>query len=135
MSAPEQLAHEFMTAIGANDLAGYEAVLSEDAGLRLNRWDGREIYRPRQRVVKRFMDEWSAWPDATLETFDVLTNGDRIALEYRIQATENERYIEHNRSAFMTIKDDKIHTIDLYCPEPLPSAPQRLDCTANTHGR
>jgi GNAT superfamily N-acetyltransferase len=30
--------------------------------------------------------------------------------------------VEHNRSAFLTIKDDKIHTIDLYCPEPLPSA-------------
>jgi predicted GNAT family N-acyltransferase len=122
MSAPEQLAHEFMTAIGANNLAGYEAVLSEDAGLRLNRWDGREIYRPRWRVVKRLMEEWSAWPDPMLETFDVLANGDRVALEYRIQATENDRYIEHNRSAFMTIKDDKIHTIDLYCPEPLPSA-------------
>ena len=45
-----------------------------------------------------------------------------MALEFRIQATENNRYVEHNRSAFLTIKDDKIHIIDLYCPEPIPSA-------------
>jgi predicted N-acetyltransferase YhbS len=122
MSTPEQLANEFITAIATNDQACYEAVLSEDVGLRLNRWDGREIYRPRQRVVKRLMDEWSAWPDPVLETFDVLAGKDRVAIEYRIQATENDRYIEHNRSAFLTIQDGKVHFIDLYCPEPMPSA-------------
>jgi hypothetical protein len=90
--------------------------------MRLNRWDGREIYQPRQRVMQRFIAEWSSWPDPTLEGFDVLAHGDRVAVEFRIQATEHDRYVEHNRSAFLTIKDDRIHIIDLYCPEPIPSS-------------
>jgi hypothetical protein len=87
-------------------------------------WDGREVYRPRSRVAARLMPEWSSWSDPTLEVFDVLAHAyaDRVAVEFRIQATENQRYVAHNRSAFLTIKDDKIHIIDLYCPEPIPSA-------------
>ena len=117
-----QLAQAFMAALSSNDPARYAAVLSEEVGLRFNRWDGREVYRPRTRVVQRFMDEWASWPDPTLESFDVIATGDRAALEFRIQATENDRYVEHNRSAFLTIKDGQIHIIDLYCAEPMPSA-------------
>ena len=47
MSDAKQLAQEFMAALTSNDLTRYEAVLSEDVGMRLNRWDGREVYRPR----------------------------------------------------------------------------------------
>ena len=122
MSDPKQLAQDFMAAIAAPDLARYEAVLSEDAGLRIHRWDGRELYRPRQRVAQRLMEEWAAWPDPSLETFDILADENRVAIEFRIQATEHDRYVAHNRSAFLTIQDDKVHVIDLYCPEPLPSA-------------
>jgi hypothetical protein len=122
MSDVNQLTSEFMTALSSNDAARYEAVLDEEAGLRLYRWDGREVYRPRTRVMARLMDEWSSWPDPTLEVFDVLAAGDRAAVEFRIQATENQRYVEHNRSVFLTVKDGKIHIIDLYCPEPMPSA-------------
>ena len=53
MSDANQLAQDFMTALNSNDMARYEAVLSEDVGLRLNRWDGREVYRPRSRVAAR----------------------------------------------------------------------------------
>src|SRR5512137_2751875 len=122
MSDPQELAQRFLAALTANDAAQYEAVLSEDAGLRLGRWDGGELYRPRQRVVQRLLDEWSAWPDPALETFTLMAEGDKVAIEYRIQATENDRYVEHNRSAFLTIKDNQIHIIDLYCTEPIPSA-------------
>ncbi len=122
MSDPKELAQRFLAALAANDAAQYEAVLSEDAALRLGRWDGGELHRPRQRVVQRFLDEWSAWPDPSLETFTLMAEGDKVALEYRIQATENDRLVEHNRSAFLTIKDNQIHIIDLYCIEPIPSA-------------
>ncbi len=122
MSDMNQLAQDFMAVLCSNDPTRYEAMLSEDAGMRLNRWDGREIYRPRKHVMARLMEEWSGWPDPVLETFDVLAQGDRVAIEFRIQATENDRYVEHNRSAFLTVQDDKIHIIDLYCPEPMPSA-------------
>ena len=122
MSDLKKLAQDFISALSSGDPVRYEAVLNEEVGMRLNRWDGREIYRPRHRVIQRFKEEWSNWPDPTLESFDVLVQGNRVALEYRIQATENDRYVEHNRSVFLTIKDDKIETIDLYCPEPMPSA-------------
>ena len=107
MTDPQQLAQDFLNALSSNDPARYEAVLSEEVGMRLNRWDGREIYRPRKRVMQRFIDEWSSWPDPSLEGFEIVATGDRVALEFRIQATENDRYVEHNRSAFLTIKDDQ----------------------------
>jgi hypothetical protein len=122
MSDVTQLVRDFLAALASNNPTQFEAVLSEEVGLRLNRWDGREVYRPRKRVMQRFMDEWSSWPDPSLEGFDIIDTGDRVAVEFRIQATETDRYVEHNRSAFLTIKDNKIHIIDLYCPEPVPSA-------------
>ncbi len=122
MAERQQLAQQFLDALSSNDPARYEAVLHEDVGMRLHRWDGREIYRPRARVTARLMEEWSSWSDPSLESFDVIAQDDRGALEFRIQATEHDQYVEHNRSAFLTIKDDKIHVIDLYCPEPIPSA-------------
>ena len=122
MSDTAQLARDFLAALASNNPIQFEAVLSDDVGLRLHRWDGREIYRPRKRVMQRLSDEWTSWPDPSLEGFEIIVNGDRVALEFRIQATENDRYVEHNRSAFLTIKDDRIHIIDLYCPEPIPSA-------------
>jgi hypothetical protein len=122
MTDPQHLVQDFLNALSSNDVARYEAVLSEEVGMRLNRWDGREIYRPRKRVMQRFIDEWSSWPDPLLEGYDIVGTGDRVAVEFRIQATENKWYVEHNRSAFLTIKDDQIHIIDLYCPEPIPSA-------------
>src|SRR5512147_2691148 len=122
MADLKQLAQDFLAALASNDAARYAAVLHEEVGLRLNRWDGREVYRPRTRVMGRLLEEWSSWPDPTLESFDVVAQGNRAAVEFRIQATENDRYVEHNRSVFLTIKDDQITTIDLYCPEPMPSA-------------
>jgi ketosteroid isomerase-like protein/predicted N-acetyltransferase YhbS len=122
MSDPKELAQQFLAALSANDTARYEAVLSDDAALRLGRWDGSELYRPRWRVIQRLMDEWSAWPDPRLETLTIMSDADKAAIEFRLQATENHRYVEHTRSAFLTIKDDKISIIDLYCNEPVPSA-------------
>jgi predicted N-acetyltransferase YhbS/ketosteroid isomerase-like protein len=122
MSDPRQLAYDFLSALAANDPTQYERVLHEDVGMRLGRWDGGEAYRPRDRVMRRLMEEWAAWPDPTLEAHTVLADGERVAVEFRIQATENQRYVEHNRAAFLTIKDGQVQAIDLYCPEPVPSA-------------
>ena len=85
--------------------------------------------------MQRFMDEWSSWPDPTLEVFDVLRHGDRVAVEFRIQATENQRYVEHNRSAFLTIKDDQIaHHRSVLPGAYAQRAPQRLH-RAGKHDR
>jgi ketosteroid isomerase-like protein/GNAT superfamily N-acetyltransferase len=122
MSDTKQIAQKFLDALASHDAGKYEDVLAEDVGLRVARWDGGEVYRPRARVIKRLMDEWSAWCDATLETFTVLGDDGHAAVEFRIQATEQQRYVEHNRCAFLTIQDGHIQVIDLYCPAPLPSA-------------
>ena len=122
MSDPKQLAQDFLAALAINDAAHYETILTEDVGMAIGRWDGSELHRPRHRVVKRLVEEWSAWPDPSAEMLNVVAEGDQVALEFRVQATENDRYVEHNRSALLKIKDDKIQLIRMYCPEPIPSA-------------
>src|SRR4026208_1468499 len=114
MQDPKQLAKDFLKALASTDVNLYESVLNEDASLLMGRWDGAEVYRPRQRFVERLINEWSAWPDATLEGFTTVAEDDLIAVEFRIQATENQRYVEHNRSAFLKLKDGKIQVINLY---------------------
>ncbi len=118
----EEIVQFFLEALVANTQVAYERILAEDCSLRAWRWDGSEAHRPRQRVIARMMEEWSGWPDPHLETFSILSDLARAAIEYRIQATEHDRYVEHNRSAFLTIADGGITTIDLYCAEPIPSA-------------
>ena len=122
MSDTKEIAQKFLDALASDDAGKYEDILAEDAAMRVARWDGGEVYRPRDRVIKRLMGEWSAWRDPTLETFTVLGEESHAAVEFRIQATEQQRYVEHNRSAFLTIRDGRVQIIDLYCPMPLPSA-------------
>jgi GNAT superfamily N-acetyltransferase len=124
MSATHDIAQQFLDALAANNAAAFEAVLAEDAGLRFLRWDGVEAYRPRQKVIDRLQAEWSSWPDARLECLSTLAEDERAALEFRIQATDpvSRRYVEHIRSAFLTLANDQVQTIDMYCPEPFPSA-------------
>jgi len=122
MSELKLIAKDFLKAMASENVALYESVLNEDASLIIGRWDGGEAYRPRQRVVERLVNEWTAWKDATLEEFTIIAEGDLAAVEFRIQATENRRYVEHNRSAFLQFKDGKIQVVNLYCPEPMPSS-------------
>jgi len=122
MSDLKQVAKAFLKAMASTDTALYEMVLDDDVSLLIGRWDGGEMYRPLKRVVDRLIGEWAAWPDATLEEFSIIMENDLVAVEFRIQATENQRYVEHNRSMFLKFKGGKIHVINLYCPEPLPSS-------------
>ena len=124
MSAAHDTAQKFLDALAANDTAAFEGVLAEDAGLRRMGWDGTEAYRPRERVMARLQTEWSAWPDARLECLSILAEGERAAVEFRIQATDpaSGRYLEHIRSAFLTLAEGRVQMIELYCPEPFPSA-------------
>ena len=76
MSDPKQLAQDFLDAIAANTAERYAAIFTEDVGLLIGRWDGREIHRPRPRVVKRLMEEWSSWPDPSIGLLSVLVDND-----------------------------------------------------------
>ncbi len=122
MSDLKQIAQDFLTALTTNTCERYAEIFTEDVGLLIGRWDGGEIHRPQHRVVKRLMEEWSAWPNPTTEMLNVIDDGDQVAMEFRIQAAENDRYVEHNRSAFLKIREGKIERIRMYCPEPMPSA-------------
>lgn len=111
-----------LSAIAEGTAPGVEAALHEDVSLRVWRWDGLISTRGRDRVAGWFRAEWTGWTDATLELFTPLAEGDRAAVEHRIQATEAERYVEHNRSLWVKLVDGRIHAIDLYCGEPVVSA-------------
>ena len=70
----EHIARSFLDALTINERAGYERILAEDCSLRAWRWQGSESHRPRQRVIARMMEEWSGWPDAHLETYNILAD-------------------------------------------------------------
>jgi len=124
MTSTHDIGQRFLDALAANTTDALEGVLAEDAGMRLLRWDGAEAYRPRRRVMQRLQAEWSSWPDARLECLSTLAEGERAALEFRIQATDpaSGRYLEYYRSAFLSVAAGQVQMIDLYCPEPIPSA-------------
>ena len=88
MTTAHDLAQQFLDALASNSTTALEAVLAEDAGLRLLRWDGLEAYRPRPKVTARLQTEWSSWPDASLQCLSVLAEGERAAVQFRIQATD-----------------------------------------------
>jgi GNAT superfamily N-acetyltransferase len=118
----KEVAEKFLDALATNDSELYEELLTEDAGIRIGRWDGSEAYRPRRRVIERLRQESSGWNDARVLPLNMTATKEHVAIEFRIQVTENSRYVEHNRAAFLTLKDGKVRFIDLYCPEPIPSA-------------
>lgn len=122
MNEPQQIAEQFVAALAANDESTYQTLLADDVFMRAWRWDGGEAYRPRARVVRRLQSEWRGWPDPTIELLSVTGDGDRLAVEFRIQTTEAKRYVEHNRVAVLTLSAGRIDGIDLYCSQPLPSA-------------
>ena len=107
------------------DTAELRSSLREDAILRVWRWDGAIATRGRQRVVDRLQQEWQDWSDASLEVFAPAGETQPAAVQFRIQAMESGRYVEHNRALFITYQDDLIQGIDLYCGEPVFSAHRR----------
>ncbi|MBI5303135.1 MAG: GNAT family N-acetyltransferase [Chloroflexi bacterium] len=122
MSDFKSIAQQFLDALVANDAARFDAILAPDAGLRLSGVPSSEAHRPRERVVRRLLDESAMWRDARVQMLSAVSEGDCVAMQFRIQATEHERYVEHNRAAFLTLREDRIEMIDLYAPAPIPSA-------------
>ncbi|MBI5032836.1 MAG: GNAT family N-acetyltransferase [Chloroflexi bacterium] len=122
MSDPNPIARDWINALSSNDPILYERILQPMVGIRVWNPNGLRVARPRNLVIQFLIAEWSAWNDATIELLSSAATQDRIAVEFRIQATENAAYVEHNRSAFLKLKDDQIESIDLYCPAPFPSA-------------
>lgn len=119
---PIEIAESFLQALAANDPGQSEALLHDDVALRLWRWDGMQAHRGRHFALAALRAEWAAWPDALLELGAGHAAGSAGTVEFRIQATEGERYVEHNRAASLTIDAGRIRGLTIYCPAPLPSA-------------
>lgn len=119
---PHAVIEHFIDALQKNDATGYEQLLTPDAGMRWFGGEAFEVHRPRVQVIERFLKDGARWNDATVTLMETHGQGPRLVVEFRIQATENSRYIEHNRIAILTLQEERIVQLDLYCPAPIPSA-------------
>jgi ketosteroid isomerase-like protein len=126
----KKIAQRFLDALAANTLAAWDDLLTPDAGLIRAGVPSGEIYSPCVRVARHLMNEWSTWHDARAQLLSAMADGNRVALEFRIQATENNRYVEYNRSAFLTLEGERIKQIHLYVPSPIPSGRRDMDWIA-----
>ena len=122
MNLTHPIARDFVNALSSNDPILYERLLHPMVGIRVWNPTGLRVARPRNLVVQFLMGEWATWQDATIELLSSAATDEHFAIEFRIQATENARYVEHNRSAFLKLDESQIESIDLYCPAPIPSA-------------
>ncbi|MBV7331283.1 GNAT family N-acetyltransferase [Chloroflexi bacterium TSY] len=118
----KEMIEQFLNALVAKNTALFDSILHPDGMLRLHRWDGLQMHCAYKRMVDAIATELAAWPDPTIEIFHIIGDSEQVAAKFRIQATEDQRYVEHNRSAFFSFQDGQIHAIDIYCPEPIPSA-------------
>jgi ribosomal protein S18 acetylase RimI-like enzyme len=101
-----------------SDLQQLASGFQPDVTLRVWRWDGAMATRGCERVVDWLCKEWRGWQDASLEVF-ASSDGSPAAVQFRVQATENGRYVEHNRALFLTLAEGVVQGIDLYCGEPI----------------
>lgn len=74
------------------------------------------------RVTDALRRDLAAAADTHLELLNSLSDGDRVALEFRVQGTHAGRYLEEYCAAFLQQRDGVIHQIDLYRSYPIPSA-------------
>ena len=116
------LARQLIEATAAGPADALTPLLHPDARLRLWGWQESELHRPRERVAARLAAEWPG-RDAQIEICTVTPNAERVVLEYRVQlhTPPAGRCVEHNRVLVATAQDGVLHTLDLYCTQPLPS--------------
>lgn len=118
----QQHTRRLLNAMTLTDARAYEYALNADASMRVWRWDGLVALRPRARIADFLIGEWTAWREPSMEVLSVVAGMQRGSAEFRISGYEEGRYVEHNRSVFITLKGEKIQSIELYCAEPVPSA-------------
>ncbi len=114
------VAERFVAALSDPDQ--WNALVTEDVGLREYGPTETRILRGRERLKSHFGEELSASPDLRGEVLSRQEIGDRVSVEYRVQRTQDGRYVEDYRAAFLQLRDGQLHTIDLYRAAPTPSA-------------
>ncbi len=113
----------FIAALAENSPSRYEALLTEDAGLRVWNWQGNEALRPRDKAIGRLIEMWNELTTSSVECLSMVTSRDRVALELDIRAMEHGRHVKQNGSAFLTLRGGLIEMIDLYYARAVPSGP------------
>ncbi len=112
----------FVQALTASDPTALEALLTPDVGLREYATDHLRGLRGRDKVVRHFQDDRAAAPDMSIELLSAVGDEERVAVEYRVQYTLDDRYVEDFRAAFLRVRDGQVAVIDAYRTAPYPSA-------------
>ena len=92
IATPRELTDLFLAALAENKDTTYGEILAEDAILRWWGWDGQASYRPRPMVIKRLLEEWSAWSEPAVELVDLIEQGTSDKLQHAI-----------NKESFLTL--------------------------------
>jgi hypothetical protein len=112
----------FFEALRDNDEAALVATMAPDAGLRAWRSGARISTRPAERVVRWFRDERAQWDEAQFDMVGLTSDRDDATIEFRIQATTGAGIEDHERVALLTFDEGRVHSIHLYCADPMPAA-------------
>lgn len=118
----DSLPHALIHALAANDRERLATILTPDVCLRVYTPDHFRLVRGFEKVWAAFHEDVDAAPDTRIELLSVVENADRAAIEYRLQYTRDQRYLEEYRSAFLQIREGRIYYLDIYTTLPLPSA-------------
>lgn len=115
MTRAHELATNLLAALEHRDREALAALLADDAGLRVHGHDSRELYRPREYLVRAF-DEW--WRERRIVEFSVLSvvAGDAsAAAEFRFLEETDDGEFEHDCALFVTPSSDgRAGMLDLY---------------------
>lgn len=116
------LGDAFVAGLDAATAEALTAILTGDVGLREYTPNHLRGLRGREKVVAHLRGERATFPDWRATRLSVVGDAERVAVEYRAQYTAEGRYLEEMRSAFLQVRDGRVHTIDAYRAAPIPSA-------------
>ena len=116
------LGDAFVAGLDAATAEALTAILTGDVGLREYTPNHLRGLRGRDKVVAHLRGERATFPDWRATRLSVVGDAERVAVEYRAQYTAEGRYLEEMRSAFLQVRDGRVHTIDAYRAAPIPSA-------------
>ncbi len=124
--AAKKIVEALIRAVAEGDEGGFEKRVADHAVLRLWRWDGHEIHRPRQRLYRRLADEWAAWDRPVLEIQRSIGEDLHGVVEFRVLTTEGAEPVEHSRVMIASLEGERVSSIDLHCA-------RAIRCGAHMH--
>ncbi|MSP13455.1 MAG: hypothetical protein EXR62_10935 [Chloroflexi bacterium] len=121
MSEAPQMVDAFLAVLADPDGAAWETLFTADVSFRDYTPAGVGVMRGLATVRDHLLQIFSA-ADTLIERLSRIEAADRISIEFRHYQTLAQRYTETFYAAFLQIRDDRIHTLDIYSSVPIPSA-------------